>query len=106
MILHAGDGKWEISPKDILNVEAIAIKKKIGKDFADWMESLGRMDAESITALVWIARKRQEPTLKYEDVSFALGSIDFELNDEEIAENEAAKAPKEDLASETKIVNT
>ena len=96
MILHAGDDKWEFSPQDILNVEAIAVKKKIGLDFQPWMQALASFDAEALTALVWVARKRQEPTLKYEDVSFPLGSIDFEMSEEEKreAEEQAAGVPK------------
>ena len=94
MILHAGGDKWEISPKDILNVEAIAVKKRTGLDFQDWMNALGEFNAEAITALVWIARKRVEPTLKFDDVAFPLSSIEFELSEEEKAEQEAANSPK------------
>lgn len=96
MIVIAGGNKYEISPKDILNVEAMAIKRKIGLDFQAWLEAMGRMDAEAVTALVWIAQKRLEPTTKYEDVTFPLGAVEFELNDEEKAELEAQQAPKEE----------
>lgn len=94
MILHAGDEKFEISPQDVLNVEAIAVKKKTGLDFQPWMEALAQFNAEALTAFVWIAKKRQEPTLRFEDVSFAMGSIDFEMTDEEKAEAEQQGVPK------------
>lgn len=94
MILHAGEEKYEISPKRILNVEAIAVKRKIGLDYQAWMEAMSNFDPEALTAFVWIAKRRMEPTFRYEDVSFELGSIEFELNDEEKAEMEAANSPK------------
>ena len=92
MILHAGEEKWEISPDDILNIEAIMIKKKTGLDFQPWLEAMGRMDPEAITAFVWVAKKRVEPTTRYEDIQFRLASIEFEETDEEKAKREAAEA--------------
>jgi hypothetical protein len=103
MILHAGDEKFEFSPKDILNVEAIAVKRKTGLDFQPWMEALSRFEAEAMTALVWVAKKRQDPTLRFEDVSFPLGSIDFEMTPEEEQEAKAASLPK---AGEDPAVST
>jgi hypothetical protein len=96
MILHAGGDKWEISPDTILNVEAIMVKRKIGLDFQPWMEALQSFNAEAVTALVWIARKRQEPTVKFEDISFPLGSIDFELTEEEKAAQKEREGPKDE----------
>ena len=94
MILHAGDEKFEISPKDILNIEAIAVKKKTGLDFQPWMEALSEFQAEAVTAFVWIAKKRQDPTLKFEDVNFPLGSVDFEWTEDEEKEAAEAGTPK------------
>ncbi len=102
MIVTAGGDKYEISPKDILNTEAMLIKKKIGLDFQPWLEAMGRMDAEAVTALIWIARRRTEPNVRYEEISFPLGAVEFELTEEEKAEAEAAeKAGKEQEAAET-----
>jgi hypothetical protein len=101
VILSAGDEKFEFSPDDILNVEAIAVKKKIGMDVQQWMEAVSKFDAEAVTALIWVAKKRTQPTLRYEDVSFPLSSLGFELTDEEKAKVENAGAPKvEDAPTE------
>ena len=103
MILHAGEEKWEISPDDILNVEAIAIKKKTGLDFKPWLEAMAAFDTEALTAFVWIAKKRQDPTMRYEDVTFPLSSIDFEMTDEEKEkyEDEAAGPKDEEPPTES-----
>lgn len=95
MIVKAGDDKFDISPKDILNTEAMLIKKKIGLDFQTWLEAMGKMDAEAVTALIWIARRRTNPTERYEDVVFPLGAVEFELTDEEKAEYEIQNDPKD-----------
>lgn len=96
MIVKAGDDKFDISPKDILNTEAMMIKRKIGLDFQTWLEAMGKMDAEAVTALIWIARKRTNPNERYEDVVFPLGAVEFELTDEEKAEYEMKADPKEE----------
>lgn len=94
MILHAGGEKYEISPDNILNVEAIAVKKKIGKDFQPWMDAMAEFDVEALTAFVWIAKKRMEPTTRFEDISFPLSSIEFETTPEEDAAIAEATGPK------------
>jgi hypothetical protein len=96
MIVIAAGEKFDISPKDILNTEAMLIKKKIGLDFQAWLEAMGRMDAEAVTALIWIARKRSDASVRYEDVTFPLGAVEFELTDDEKAEYEAAGTPGKD----------
>lgn len=101
MILTAGDEKFEFSPDDILNVEAIAVQKKIGKNVQEWMEAISKFDAEAVTALIWVAKKRQVPNLRYEDVTFPLASLKFDLTDEEKERLEAATPKAEDAPAES-----
>lgn len=101
MILHAGDEKFEITPDKILNVEAIAVKRKTGLDFKAWMQGLEDFDAEAVTALVWIAKKRIEPNVRYEDISFPLAQVEFELTEDEQAAAESATGPKAETETAT-----
>lgn len=94
MILHVGTDKYEISPNGILNPEAVAVKKKIGLDYKPWMEALSDYQVDALTAFVWIAKKRQDPTVKFEDIVFEMGSIEFEWSKEEQEEMEKANTPK------------
>lgn len=53
----------------LMLAEARAIQKTTGMTIAQWEDALSAGDANAITALIWIARKRNgEPTLRFDDV--------------------------------------
>jgi hypothetical protein len=62
----------------LLNVEVIALTKAIGVKFSEIGQKLADYDFETITALVWILRKRTEPTLRFDEVEFEIGSMRVE----------------------------
>ena len=86
------DGReFEFDTDRLLNVECIAIEKATRLTVDQWQAGLNSGSAVAITALVWVLRKRQEPTLRYEDVAFPMSSF------EPLPEPEA----DEDLEDET-----
>jgi hypothetical protein len=73
------DGKvLDLDMEKLLNVEVIAMTKVTKLKFTELTAALGEMDMEALTAFLWIVRKRDEPELRYSDVTFSLGSIKIE----------------------------
>lgn len=59
----------------LMLAEARAIQKVTGYTVKRFFESLAEMDAEAITALIWVARKRGNPTLRFDDVDGDLSTF-------------------------------
>lgn len=68
----------------MLNIEAIALKKATGLNPQELWQGISAFDAEAITALVWLARRRTgERDLRYTAVEFDLGGMDMEEIDDQ-----------------------
>lgn len=78
MLIKVGNNEYDLSRLTI--VEAEAIEKVTGQKMQD---ALGSGTASSLRALVWVAMKRQEPTLRYTDVDFALEDVEVITPDED-----------------------
>lgn len=80
--LQRGDDvrEWDFKPERLMATEAIAIEKMTGQPFGEDQNKM-----RSMHALVWVLLKRDEPTLKYTDVDFAIGDLTVDLDEEEQA---------------------
>lgn len=58
----------EYALKTFMLSEARAIQQATGKTVQEFDAALKQGDADCLTALVWVARKRSEPTLTFEQV--------------------------------------
>lgn len=79
------DGEtYQVDDGRMLNTEAIALKKATGLAVQELWQGVTDFDAEALTALVWLARRRAgEMALRYTAVEFDLGQIDMaEVDDE------------------------
>ena len=71
------DGEvFEFDASRMTNVEGMAIEKATGLLYAEWAEALSKGSMMAQTALVWVIKKRQEPTLRFDDVVFTTVEID------------------------------
>lgn len=72
----------------LMLAEARAIQRVTGFTVQEFFEALEKSDAEAITALVWIARKRYgEANLRFDDVDGDLATFDvIGPEDEEVAD--------------------
>ena len=74
-------------PLDKLMVsEAEAIEKVTGAKMQDALQS---GTAQSLKALVWVAMKRQDPTLRFSDVDFALEDVEVITSEDPTPDPEA-----------------
>jgi hypothetical protein len=91
MEIKVADQSYDLSRLTI--VEAEAIEKVTGQKMQD---ALGSGTAASLRALVWVAMKRQEPTLRYTDVDFALEDVEVVTDDEEAEGADPTTPPSAD----------
>src|SRR5690348_14581400 len=81
------------------NDEAMAIERALGCDFGVWSQRVMDGNIGALTGLVWILRRRNDSQLRYDNVRFKLGSVGFEMTDDEvIAVREALKSDPAKLA--------
>lgn len=75
--------------------EARAIQKVTRKTMGDFDDALAKGDVDCYAALIWVARKRQEPTLTFEQVDGDL--MTFKALDEDEDEPRAEGNGQEQL---------
>ena len=76
------DGEvYDFDPMKITNVEGMAVEKHTRMLYNDWAEAVNQGSMLARTALVWIVRKRQEPTLLFDQVLFTSLDIEHEAAD-------------------------
>lgn len=87
----------------LTNVEAMAVERATGWDSAEVQERLNNGSALAFTALVWAYSKRQEPTLRFDDVVFDMDAVEHPAAAEEAPGPTGPPAPAEpeDLAATT-----
>lgn len=73
--------KFEFDEDRLTFAEARAMEKATGRTMGE-IGRAGGEDAASLQAMIWVAMKRSEPTLKFSDLDdMSMGSIEF-LEDE------------------------
>lgn len=86
LLFHIGQGDervtYDFSPGKMLNVEAIAIEKATGLAVGPLLAGLAVKSALSVTGIVWVMRKRQEPWVQFEEVVFNIEDCRIEDPDE------------------------
>lgn len=74
---------WEFEPQELLDVEATAIERVTGWTYAEFGEKFLKGSILAWKALLWVLRKRTEPTLAFRDVVFRVKEFEWKLNAEE-----------------------
>lgn len=83
MRIKAGDQEYTFDGERMLNVEIMAIEKATNLTAAEWQDALSRGSMLAATALVWVIRKREEPTLAFDQVEFPAATLEIDLSDDE-----------------------
>ncbi len=85
--IRLGEQEWttDASLGQLLNVEVMAIERATGMALNEFTQALQRGSLTSITALIWVLRRRQEPGLELDAVSFVLDDLDTEVIDDDPA---------------------
>ena len=95
VLIHIGQGEdrktYDVDFDKILNVEFIAIERVTGLTVRDVAQGMADISALAATALVWVIRKRSEPTLRFDQVEFAIADLSIEDFEDDEAEQAAPK---------------
>jgi hypothetical protein len=74
--------------------EARAIQRVTGKTLGEWERAVNDGDVDCLAALVWVARKRERPSLTMDEVEFDV--LSFEPIVDEDDEEDAGESGKDD----------
>lgn len=75
--------KYELDDSKLTFAEARAVEKVTGKSMGD-IGRTGFDSAEILQAMIWVAMKREDPTLKHSDLDdMAIGDIEMIPEDDE-----------------------
>jgi hypothetical protein len=89
--MRVGDDRFELNFADITNREAMLVEKACGCTFDQFVARLTEGSMEAVTAFVWTLRKRADAGVRFDDVVFQLGDIEFGSDDgDEPADNGAS----------------
>jgi hypothetical protein len=82
-LIHVGTGDarqtYEYRHGKLLNVEVAAMERMSGLIGSDLEQALDKGGAGAMQALIWVLRKRQEPTLRFEQVVFNIEDMSVEI---------------------------
>lgn len=78
--------RWDFDPMKLMNAEAEVIERRTGMMYGDWSSQVTQGSMLALHGLLFVMLKREEPTLKWDEVQFNLSMVDFEVDDQEEAE--------------------
>ncbi|MFE2323581.1 hypothetical protein ACFXD5_06605 [Streptomyces sp. NPDC059385] len=78
--------RWRFDPKKLMSAEREALEKRTGKDYQDFIQGVIKGNSLCRRALLHMYLKRDHPGVRYEDVDFAWGELDFEHSRQELEE--------------------
>lgn len=82
------------------NREVMDIEARCNCTYGDWVDLLRRNSMLAITALVWIGLRREQPDLKFSDVTFTMGEV-FDIAQDDQEETPDAVPPTFETAEPT-----
>lgn len=94
---------WRFQPTKMKAHEAEAIEKRTGWDWGEFGEHLLRGSVLARRALLWTFLRRVHPTLRFEDVSFAIDEVTLELERAELIVQREQVEKLEVLAGPEKV---
>ncbi|MDX2705799.1 hypothetical protein PV350_23485 [Streptomyces sp. PA03-6a] len=75
---------FDYNPNKLMSAEREAAEKRTGKTFTDFAQGVLAGDSTCRRVLLFILRKRTDPTLNYADVDFAWDELKVEMTKGEI----------------------
>jgi hypothetical protein len=87
IIRYVEDGTervWDnFKPDRMMSPEAEVIEKITGMSFTEWGQALLNGRVLAGRALVFVLKKREDPTIRFRDVAFPVGDLKVDLDEDE-----------------------
>lgn len=78
--------KWDFDPSKLMSPEAEAIERHTKMTYGEWADAVDRGSILALHGLLFVMLKREQPTLKWDEVQFSISEVGLEFSDEETAE--------------------
>jgi hypothetical protein len=88
---------WRYEPDKLLSSEAIAIEKVTGWSYEEFGMHLVQRAMLARKALLWVLLKRNEPTLRFDQIDPPVSAIELEYDLDELTAMRAEVEKNEDL---------
>ncbi len=81
-----GDELYDMDPTVWPNADVSSVQRALGCGLSKFMERMEEMDVDAIQAMIWVLRRRQDPSLRLDGVSFTIREFteNIELTDDDI----------------------
>ena len=93
----ADERRWTYEPEKLLSSEAEAIERKTGWTYEEFGIQLVKGSTIARRALLWVLLKRDDPTLRHEQIDIPVGVVRTDYNRTELQAIRDAAAKDTDL---------
>jgi hypothetical protein len=76
----AAEQTWDFDPAKLHDVEAIEIEKRTGLTYSEFGIQFMKGSILARKALLFVLMKRRAPTLRWEELQFAVGEVDVDFD--------------------------
>lgn len=80
----ADEKTWDYKAEDLPSIDAEDIEDAMGITFDEFQVKLMTGGAKARRALLWVMLRRDEKTLKFNDVAFKMGEVSVDFDSEEL----------------------
>lgn len=100
------DGKpYDFDEETLTNKELMRVERETGLTTVALLDGANRLSMIALTAVVWMIRLRTEPALQFDDVEFAVGSLEL-LDDGDTDPGNGGGGTPESVGSPTTLTPT
>lgn len=76
---------WDYKPEKLMNVEAEEIERLTGMTYGEFKDALTKESMRATRALLFVFLKREQPTLKFDQVAFSQSEVALDFDEQEKA---------------------
>lgn len=84
--LRVGEALYDLDITNWPNVDVASAQRKLGCSSAKFQERIDDMDVDALQVLIWVLRRRQDPSLRVDQVTFTIREFldKIELSDSDV----------------------
>lgn len=87
--------EWIWKPREAPSFEAEDLEETTGWDFPEFLQRFIAGSTRARRAVLWVLLRREHPRLRFDQVTFTMGELADEYDDDEIAAARAALAEQD-----------
>jgi hypothetical protein len=76
--------RWRYDPRKLMDPEREMLERKTGRNFSQFTQDVLEGNSQCRRALLYMFKKREHPTIRYEDVGFAWDELELQYSKGEL----------------------